>query len=227
MVINSFPGQSRGPNPDARGSAVSRCAAENPKECDVAVSDPGLAGGPKAVALRNRSPLFCLLHGAHKRSRFRFWSFADFALAFSQAPSFDRPLPGIGDGPEKQGRNPMEVYTQMKHVRIAAVVLAVCLLVVCQTVALAQNLGAAPQTNVAVQGQTGAQPEGAFLNFVNWVGNVIAPVGAGVAVVGGIVSYASGRGYIRWIGTALGLLAVSGLTRLLEFWIQQGTGGVS
>ena len=34
----------------------------------------------------------------------------------------------------------------------------------------AQNLGAAPQTNVAVQGQTGAQPEGAFLNLVNWVG---------------------------------------------------------
>ena len=82
---------------------------------------------------------------------------------------------------------------------------------VCQSVALAQNLGAAPQTNVAVQGQTGAQPEGAFLNFVNWVGNVIAPVGAGVAVLGGIVSYASGRGYLRWIGTALGLLAVSGL----------------
>jgi len=121
----------------------------------------------------------------------------------------------------------MEVYKQMKHVRTAAVVVAVCLLVVCQSVALAQNLGAAPQVNVAVQGQTGAQPEGAFLNFVNWVGNVIAPVGAGVAVVGGIVSYASGRGYIRWIGTALGLLAVSGLTRLLEFWIAQGTGGVS
>src|ERR1700686_1318996 len=91
----------------------------------------------------------------------------------------------------------------------------------------AQNLGSAPATNVAVQGQTGAQPEGAFLNFVNWVGNVIAPVGAGVAVVGGIVSYASGRGYIRWIGTALGLLAVSGLTRLLEYWIAQGTGGGS
>ena len=82
----------------------------------------------------------------------------------------------------------------MKHVRIAAMVLAVCLLVVCQSVALAQNLGAAPQVNVAVQGQTGAQPEGAFLNFVNWVGNVIAPVGAGVAVVGGIVSYASRPG---------------------------------
>lgn len=34
---------------------------------------------------------------------------------------------------------------------------------------------AAPQTNIAVQGQTGAQPEGAFLNLVNWVGNVDRP----------------------------------------------------
>ena len=52
---------------------------------------------------------------------------------------------------------------------------------------VAQNLGTAPQVNVAVQGQTGAHPEGAFLNFVNWVCNVIAPVGAGVAGLGGIV----------------------------------------
>jgi hypothetical protein len=115
----------------------------------------------------------------------------------------------------------------MKQIRFGVVVLALCLGVVCQTVALAQNLGASPQTNVAVQGQTGAQPEGAFLNFVNWVGNVIAPVGAGVAVIGGVVSYASGRGYFRWFGTAVGLLAISGLTRLLEFWIQNGAGGVS
>jgi hypothetical protein len=114
----------------------------------------------------------------------------------------------------------------MQQIRIGAVALAVCLAVFCQTVALAQNLGAAPAVNVAVQGETGAQPEGAFLNFVNWVGNVIAPVGAGVAVVGGIVHYASGRGYMRWLGTAVGLLAVSGLTRLLEFWIQNGAGGV-
>src|SRR5450756_2897764 len=70
------------------------------------------------------------------------------------------------------------------------VALALCLVVV-QTVAIAQNLGAAPQVNVAAQGQTGAQPEGAFLNFVNWIGNVIAPVGAGVAVLGAIGSYAT------------------------------------
>ena len=106
------------------------------------------------------------------------------------------------------------------------VALALCLVVV-QSVAIAQNLGAAPQANVAVQGQTGAQPEGAFLNFVNWIGNVIAPVGTGVAVLGAVGSYATEQGVFRWLATAAGLLAISGLTRLIEFWIAQGGGGVS
>jgi len=109
--------------------------------------------------------------------------------------------------------------------RRAIVALALCLVVV-HSVAIAQNLGAAPQVNIAVQGQTGAQPEGAFLNFVNWIGNVIAPVGAGVAVLGAVGSYASGRGVFRWLVTAAGLLAISGLTRLIEFWIAQGGAGV-
>ena len=75
-------------------------------------------------------------------------------------------------------------------------------------------------------GQTGAQPEGAFLNFINWIGNVIAPVGAGGAVVGAIVSWLTGRGFGRWLFAAAALLAVSGVTRLIEFWITNGTGGV-
>src|SRR6266487_3991009 len=115
----------------------------------------------------------------------------------------------------------------MKHIGMAAMVVAICFLVVCQSVALAQNLGAAPQVNVAVQRQTGARPEGAFLNFVNWVGNVIAPVGAGGAVVGAIVSWLTGRGFGRWLFAAGALLAVSGVTRLIEFWITNGTGGVT
>jgi hypothetical protein len=93
-------------------------------------------------------------------------------------------------------------------------------------VILAQNLGQAPALDVAVQGQTGAQPEGAFLNFINWVGNVIAPVGAGGAVVGAVVSWLHGRGVARWLAAAAGLLAVSGITRLIEFWITNGVGGV-
>src|SRR2546428_12293463 len=90
----------------------------------------------------------------------------------------------------------------------------------------AQNLGSAPASNVAVQGQTGAQPEGAFLNFINWVGNVIAPVGAGGAVLGAVVSWLHGRGVGRWLAAAAGLLAVSGITRVIEFWRPHGTGGV-
>jgi phosphatidylglycerophosphate synthase len=91
----------------------------------------------------------------------------------------------------------------------------------------AQNLGSAPASNVAVQGQSGAQPEGAFLNFINWVGNVIAPVGAGGAVFGAVVSWLTGRGFGRWLFAAAALLAISGVTRLIEFWITNGTGGVT
>ena len=106
------------------------------------------------------------------------------------------------------------------------VVLAIMLLVMVQYI-VAQNLGSSPQLNVAVQGQTGAQPEGTFLNFINWIGNVIAPVGAGGAVVGAIVSWLTGRGFGRWMFAAASLLAVSGITRLIEFWITNGTGGVT
>jgi hypothetical protein len=108
----------------------------------------------------------------------------------------------------------------------AFAVFAISFVLVVQIV-WAQSLGSQPQFNTAVQGQTGAQPEGAFLNFINWIGNVIAPVGAGGAVVGAVVSWLYGRGVGRWLAAAAGLLAVSGLTRLIEFWITNGTGGVT
>jgi len=41
---------------------------------------------------------------------------------------------------------------------------------------LAQTLGTQPVFNTAVPGQTAAQPEGALKNFVNWIGNVVAPL---------------------------------------------------
>ena len=111
-------------------------------------------------------------------------------------------------------------------VRRRLVVVATILLLIAE-IAVAQNLGSSPQFNVAVQGQTGAQPEGAFLNFINWVGNVISPVGAGGAIVGAIVSWLTGRGFGRWLFAAAALLAVSGVTRLIEFWVTSGSGGVT
>src|SRR5713226_1530799 len=89
------------------------------------------------------------------------------------------------------------------------VALVLALLVVMQAGLIAQNLGSAPQVNVAVQGQSGSQPEGTWLNLVNWIGNVIAPVGAGGAALAAIVSFAAGRGFARWAFTAIGLLLIS------------------
>lgn len=102
----------------------------------------------------------------------------------------------------------------------------IALLQVIPVVTSAQNLGQQPATGQAVQGQTAAQPEGTVLNLVNWVGNVISPVGAALAVVMAVVSYSQGRGVARWAITAGGLLVISGLTRLIEFWIANGTAGV-
>src|SRR5437762_236003 len=113
----------------------------------------------------------------------------------------------------------------LRHRSALAGLLAIALFQVLP-ICYAQNLGGQPATGQAVQGQTAAQPEGTVLNLVNWIGNVIAPVGAALAVVMAVVSYSQGRGVMRWSVTAGGLLVISGLTRLIEFWIQNGTGGV-
>lgn len=116
---------------------------------------------------------------------------------------------------------------EMQRKRVMAIFLAVSIAIqILPFLAYAQNLGGQPALNKAVQGQTAAQPEGAFLNLVNWVGNVIAPIGAALCVVMAIVSYMHGRGAARWAIAAIGLLMISGLTRLIEFWIQQGQSGV-
>lgn len=114
---------------------------------------------------------------------------------------------------------------ELRHRSALACLLAVVLLQLLP-ICYGQNLGGAPATGQAVQGQTAAQPEGTVLNLVNWVGNVIAPVGAALAVVMAVIAYSQGRGVMRWSVTAGGLLVISGLTRLIEFWIQNGTGGV-
>jgi hypothetical protein len=132
-----------------------------------------------------------------------------------------------GANSDRERRTSREMNFQADHTwKKPLIALAILLLTLGQLV-VAQNLGQAPATNVAVQGQTAAQPEGAFLNFINWIGNVIAPIGAGGAVVGAVVSWLTGRGFGRWLLAAAALLAVSGVTRLIEFWITNGTAGVA
>lgn len=117
-------------------------------------------------------------------------------------------------------------HTDARCVAVLASLAVIACLQLYPLMSYAQNLGQQPATGQAVQGETAAQPEGTVLNLVNWVGNVIAPVGAALAVVMAIVAYSQGRGVMRWSITAVGLLVVSGLTRLIEFWIANGTAGV-
>src|ERR1700760_2494954 len=102
------------------------------------------------------------------------------------------------------------------------VVLFIGAALVAPAASVAQNLGTQPATGQAVQGQTAAQPEGAFLNAVNWVCNVICPVGAGIAVVATVLQWRSGRSWLPSALTAGGLICISGILRLIENFIQQG-----
>ena len=102
------------------------------------------------------------------------------------------------------------------------VVLFISAALVAPAASVAQNLGTKPATGQAVQGQTAAQPEGAFLNAVNWICNVICPVGAGIAVVATVLQWRSGRSWLPAALTAAGLICISGILRLIEFFIQQG-----
>jgi hypothetical protein len=114
------------------------------------------------------------------------------------------------------------VRRAQKRLSALALVLFVGAALVAPAASVAQNPGTAPATGQAVQGQTAAQPEGAFLNAVNWVCNVICPVGAGIAVVATVLQWRSGRSWLPSAMTAGGLICVSGILRLIEYFIQQG-----
>ena len=113
-----------------------------------------------------------------------------------------------------------------RHLALLAL-LTLALVQVFPIVMVAQNPGSAPVFDKAVQGQQATQPEGTLLNVVNWIGNVVSPLLAVGAVVMAVISYTQGRGVMRWAVTAVGLLMISGLTRLIEAWITNGTSGVN
>ena len=91
------------------------------------------------------------------------------------------------------------------------------------TAVLAQNLGNGQAAfGQAVKGQNAAQVEGGILNVVNWVANVICPVISGLFVVATVFQWRAGRGWLPTAATAGGLLAISGILRLIEFFITNG-----
>jgi uncharacterized membrane protein YebE (DUF533 family) len=88
--------------------------------------------------------------------------------------------------------------------------------------AIAQTTGSSPTFNATVQGQSASTVEGTFGNVVNYIGNVICPVGAALMVAACLVQVKSGKGWVGSAITAAGLLAVSGITRLIESMVTNG-----
>jgi hypothetical protein len=73
----------------------------------------------------------------------------------------------------------------------------------------------------------------AVLTLVDWVGNVMLPLYGGLQVavlaahLGGVLERINiGVAWVRNLVSALACFGLSGIMRLLEYWIQNGTGGV-
>ena len=73
-----------------------------------------------------------------------------------------------------------------------------------------------------------------ILTLTNWVGNVMLPLYGTLQVVMAVVHYAGllermtiGEAWVRNLASAMMCFSLSGLLRLAEFWIANGTGGVT
>jgi len=91
---------------------------------------------------------------------------------------------------------------------------------------VAQTTGSTPTFNATVQGQSASTVEGTFANVVNYVGNVICPIGAALMVAATVVQVKSGKSWVPTGVTAIGLLGVSGITRLIESMVTAGQSAV-
>ena len=73
-----------------------------------------------------------------------------------------------------------------------------------------------------------------LLNLTNWIANVVLPLYGAMQVVVGVVRFGGvldrvsvGHSYLRNVVAAGCSFMISGLLRLAEFFVEQGTGGVS
>jgi hypothetical protein len=73
-----------------------------------------------------------------------------------------------------------------------------------------------------------------ILMLVNWVGNVLLPLYGTLQVVLMVTHFAGllermtiGEAWVRYAVTAMMCFGLSGILRLMEFWIRNGTAGVN
>ncbi len=137
-----------------------------------------------------------------------------------------RPLtiPDSLNGSSNRGRS-MTKPDAARHQRLMcwlALMFMIGAVTIGPAMAIAQSTGSSPTFNATVQGQSASTVEGTFGNVVNYIGNVICPVGAALMVAATLVQVKSGKGWVGSAITAGGLLAVSGITRLIESMVTNG-----
>ncbi len=128
------------------------------------------------------------------------------------------------NGSSNRGRS-MTKPDAARHQRLTcwlALIFMLGAVAISPAMAIAQSTGAQPTFNATVHGQSASTVEGPFGNVVNYIGTVICPVGAAVMVAATLVQVKSGKGWVGSAITAGGLLAVSGITRLIESLVING-----
>jgi uncharacterized membrane protein YqgA involved in biofilm formation len=120
---------------------------------------------------------------------------------------------------------PKDNFRRNLHVAMLLLVVGFVIAGPAQAV-LAQTSGSAPTFNATVQGESASTVEGTLANVVNYVGNVMCPIGAGLMVAATVVQAKTGKSWVPSLVTAGGLLAVSGVTRLIETMVLNGQSAV-
>ena len=94
------------------------------------------------------------------------------------------------------------------------------------SIMMAQSSATAPVFNATVQGQSASTMEGTLANVVNYIGNVLCPIGSALMVAATVIQVKSGRSWVPTAVVAVALLAVSGITRLIESMVTNGQSAV-
>jgi hypothetical protein len=110
---------------------------------------------------------------------------------------------------------------------VAAVVFGLALLMGDPALMHAQTSGdAGPVTGKVAPGQSAAVVEGTTEEVLNYMANTIFPLLTVAFLAYVVFAIKTGRGWVVGGVCALSCLLLSGLTRLLEYHVQQGAAGI-
>jgi hypothetical protein len=137
-----------------------------------------------------------------------------------------------GETDKEQERSMSSLFASRLHAApltglLAAVVFCFGLLVANPAAMHAQTSGDnGPVTGKVAPGQTAAVVEGTTESALNYMANVIFPLLTVAFLAYVVFAIRTGRGWVVGAVCAASCLLLSGLTRLLEYHVQQGAQGI-